>query len=480
MKAHTSDRERVILASVLQHPGEPMPPNLARVIGYGADAFTLAETRTIADAVRRARTNGTIPDGAAISGCLTGDGISALATLLSAASLPLELADLEAEPLLEAVTALKVWEVATEAAERAKANPAEAPAVAAALADALRDLTHSASHGDQVQAVLSARRFNPAIEPPPLRPIYSLTGTPICTPGNLTTITAAVKSGKSAAIGAMMASAMPRGPEADLLGFESANPDGLALLLFDSEQSPDDFWHCVNRAVKRAGLATPPAWLHAYCLTGLGSKRSWEAVIEAIKTACDDAKGIHSILLDGAADFVADVNDAAESNDFVAELHNLAIEHACPIIGVIHFNPGSDKSRGHLGSQLERKAETNLALEKDSDETTVIYSTKNRRAGIPKAKGPRFKFDPEAGMHVTVESRESARTEAKREELLCFAQDIFGEYLSMRYTEIQTTVKKQADCSLKTAQRKVDEMRRLAVIKQSAAGLYVIATPTTT
>jgi hypothetical protein len=34
------------------------------------------------------------------------------------------------------------------------------------------------------------------------------------------------------------------------------------------------------------------------------------------------------------------------------------------IVGVIHFNPGGEKTRGHLGSQLERKAETNLRLDK--------------------------------------------------------------------------------------------------------------------
>jgi hypothetical protein len=125
--------------------------------------------------------------------------------------------------------------------------------------------------------------------------------------------------------------------------------------------------------------------------------------------------------LDGGADFVADVNDAAESNAFVATRHDLAIKHDCPIVGVVHFNPGSEKSRGHLGSQLERKAETNLALEKDADESTVIYSTKNCRAGIPKGIGPRFRFDPAAGMHVSVASRQSARDDAVRKELFCLA-----------------------------------------------------------
>ncbi len=322
--------------------------------------------------------------------------------------------------------------------------------------------------------ILAACEFRGTNEPPPIQTIFSLAGHTICTPGNLTTITSAVKTGKSAVIGAMVASALPHAFDADLLGFKSSNADARALLLFDSEQSPADFWHCVSRALRRAGLEKPPLWFHAYCLTGLGCKRGWEAVEAAIQRASERHPGIHSIHLDGAADFVSDVNDAAESNDFVAILQDVAIKRNCPITGVIHFNPGSDKSRGHLGSQLERKAETNLALKKDPDESTVIFSTKNRRAGIPESLGPRFRFDTTAGMHVTIESRQAAKEKAERESLMDIARDVFSGRLSMRYSDIQTTVKTQLTVSDRTAERKVAAMKRLAVIKLSAAGLYTL------
>lgn len=326
-----------------------------------------------------------------------------------------------------------------------------------------------------VASLLQDREFNPAIEPPPLRPIYTLAGIPISTPANLTTITSAIKTGKSAVIGAMAAAAMPHSKDADLLGFSSSNPDDRALLWFDSEQSPDDFWHCVNRALKRAGLVKPPQWLHAYCLTGVGCKRAWECVTEATNTATDRHAGVHSILIDGIADLVADVNDAQESNAFVAMLHDMAIQHDCPIIGVIHFNPGGEKSRGHLGSQVERKAETNLALDKDADETTVIYSTKNRRAGIPKSHGPRFAFSTKAGMHVTVESRQSAKDAEKRETLLELAETVFASHPAMRRFEIEATVKKLLTVSDKTAERKVTDMVCLAVIHKTFGGMYEIS-----
>jgi len=328
--------------------------------------------------------------------------------------------------------------------------------------------------------LLKAREFDPNLEPPPLRAIYSIKGTPISTPANLTTVTSGVKTGKTAVVGGMVASALPHPKGADCLGFESSNEKEFALLWFDSEQSPDDFWHCVYRAISRAGLTKPPRWLHAYCLTGLGHLKAWACVREGLILSADKHGGIHSSMIDGAADLIADVNDAAESNDFVARLQNTAQEYDCPIIGVIHFNPGSEKSRGHLGSQLERKAETNLALEKDSDETTVIYSTKNRRGGIPKNIGPRFKFDKLANMHILTESRQSSKDAADREALQSLAEDIFNEHPAMRYSDIQTTVKKRLEVADRTAERKVARMMKLAVIEKSIGGLYTVSKPACT
>jgi hypothetical protein len=254
-----------------------------------------------------------------------------------------------------------------------------------------------------LDTLIKSRRFNPDIVPPPLRPIYTLGGVCISTPGNLGTVTAPVKAGKSAGFGAMIASVM--GPEGnDYLGFESdKNPDGKALLYFDTEQSPEDFWHCIYRALLRAGLHRPPPWFYATCLTGFGFRQSWDCINRDMEVSAQNWGGLHSVIMDGYGDLVADVNDAPECNDRVANLHGLTIKYDCPIVGAIHFNPNSEKARGHLGSELERKAETNLVLNKDG-EVTSMWSEKQRRAPIPKGKGPCFAWNDEAGMHVSVES----------------------------------------------------------------------------
>jgi len=209
---------------------------------------------------------------------------------------------------------------------------------------------------------LEARLYSAQSKPQEPTPRFSLAGIPICTPGNLTTISAQAKVGKTAAIGAMKASTFSK-PDADCLGFTSENPNGFAVISIDTEQSEFDHWFGIQRIIRRAQVDAAPPWLRSYCLTGFSAGDVRAALRCLLEQEKKQFKGIHSVFVDGTADAANDVNDPAESNGLVTELHALAIQFDCPIINVIHLNPGSDfKTRGHLGSQLERKSETNLRV----------------------------------------------------------------------------------------------------------------------
>ena len=86
--------------------------------------------------------------------------------------------------------------------------------------------------------IIRARLFNRLKKPPEVPAIYKLNGIEVATPGNLVVIASAVKTGKSAVIGAMCAATMANEGNADLLlGFQSGNDKARAVLHFDSEQS---------------------------------------------------------------------------------------------------------------------------------------------------------------------------------------------------------------------------------------------------
>jgi len=319
--------------------------------------------------------------------------------------------------------------------------------------------------------MLAKRQLDWAHQPAPIQARYSLLGRVVCTPGNLTSIASLVKQGKTAAIGAIAASAMAI-DDRDCLGFTSSNPDGKAVVLFDTEQPPDDFWHACARIVRRAGLTDPPDWFLAYCLTGLPAATCRQLVFAGIEQAQKTVGGIHSVLVDGAGDLVPDVNDPAVCNALVAELHGAAITYTCPIVTVIHFNPGTVKTRGHLGSQLERKAESNLRLDKDN-ETTTIWSEKQRRAAITQSEGPRFRWSDEAGMHVSVENRDTARLSQKAEQAIPQRDDVFHGRPAMRWSELQEAIQKTMGLSERTAEKRINDWRKWHIIEKSVAGLWI-------
>lgn len=264
---------------------------------------------------------------------------------------------------------------------------------------------------------LHARRVVQSAPPPKPVIIYRLADQQVCTAGNLTVVSGQSKSGKSAATAAMIASPFGPAGERDFLGFTGEPAGDKPVLVFDTEQSPYDAWQLQCRVLGRAGLTRQPASLqHFYMLDMTVEDRR-----EAFFAECMAAAGrgqVHSIFLDGVADIADDPNDPAESFALVARLVKLSVDCHCPVILVLHENPAmpgaSGKTRGHLGSHLERKAETNLRIVKDEDNISVIYSERSRNAAIPKHMGPRFEWSDELRMHVSAEAASEVRSRKER------------------------------------------------------------------
>lgn len=269
-------------------------------------------------------------------------------------------------------------------------------------------------------AEIESRSFNFHKPVPKPTATFTLVGFPISTPGNITNIIAPAKAGKSSAVAAMIAAMVVSDSNAehflnrdddnipDTLGFLGTSPRKDSFVVhIDTEQSRHDHDKLVRSALRRAKANSKPDWLKSYCLTGFDAINLRRSLGEIIGNL--GPKNIFAILLDGIADFVRDVNDSAECNDFAASLQSTAIECSCPIIVVIHENPGSHngKGRGHLGSQLERKAESNIRLEKTKSGNTVIFAEKMRGAPISRDIGPKIVWSDDAEMHVSVKASDS-------------------------------------------------------------------------
>lgn len=320
----------------------------------------------------------------------------------------------------------------------------------------------------------NARAFRFSVVPEKPEPRFLINGVGISTPGNLTAIIAQAKAGKSSFLGSMIAAALCAGSDGkgcDTLGVTAAPPDGKILLHIDTEQSPYDADQLVRRALRRARANRPPAWLRSFALAGYGPS-DLRSLLNLLLSQIGRESGIFAVLIDGAADLVADVNDAGEANGFVAEAHRLAITFDCPIIGVIHENPGSDhgKMRGHLGSQWERKAETNLRLRKQ-DEVVTVFSEKTRGAPILEKDGPRFTWSESEGMHVTAETKSSVREAERLSDLRDLAEEVFADG-TLRYADACKKIESARRVGEKASEKWFTMMKKAGVVSKAELGFW--------
>ena len=214
-------------------------------------------------------------------------------------------------------------------------------------------------------------------KPEELPPALSLNGVSILTNGNVTAVVAAPGAGKSSLSEA--AAAWHLNFTADTLGFEGdENFEG--VIYCDFERTNTDVWNSFNRMARRAGIpfGTEP---EKVILVGMRSIPRLAERMQAIEYFLEN-NPCSLLLLDGAGDLVTDTNDLLQAIDCRIWLRELTVKYKVSIFTTVHPNPGSDKPRGHIGSEVCREAEcVFLAKKIDGDIhilTTNFEHGKNR------------------------------------------------------------------------------------------------------
>lgn len=234
-------------------------------------------------------------------------------------------------------------------------------------------------------------------------PLVTINKETIITTEALTTISGQSKGGKSAIIGILIAGSISKDGDIDgLAGIEvRPNPEGQAVIHLDTEQARHKQQSNLKSILKRAGLPECPAYLLSYNIRQLDIEKYADITRSICERAHKEFGGIHSIWIDGGADYIADVNDAAKSMAIIKFFEDLAIKYKTAVIIIVHTNPGGDKERGHFGSTCQRKSESLLTVKKNGD-ISSMEAKFLRNAGngdIPKIE---FAFNREKGYHTYV------------------------------------------------------------------------------
>ena len=104
--------------------------------------------------------------------------------------------------------------------------------------------------------------------------------------------------------------------------------------------------------------------------------------LEFIDWHLNNTDNIGLVIIDGIADLMFDSNDLRESSKVVQYLMRWTQELNIHIITAIHSNWNSEKPTGHLGSFLEKKAETQIALELSNQKNIAVVKCMRSR-GFP-------------------------------------------------------------------------------------------------
>lgn len=316
--------------------------------------------------------------------------------------------------------------------------------------------------------------------PPQAKMIISVNDVPLGTQGNLLCVTGGEGTGKSNYVGSLVAGAIRKdGADIDTLGITvTPNTKGKAVLLYDTEQSEVQLYKNSTNIVRRAKLTDMPHYLKAYCLTGMSRKQRMQSIIESMDKFYYEFGGIQMVVIDGIADLIKGANDEGESIAIVEELYRLAGIYNTCIVCVLHFIPNGMKLRGHLGSELQRKAAAILSIEKDDDPTVSVVKALKVRDGSPlDVPLMQFAWDKKEAMHLYVGEKPKEEKEKRKElELASVAKDIFSRQQFITYIALCEQIQAQLDVKDRTAKTYIKFMREKEIILKdpSNQSYYII------
>ena len=308
--------------------------------------------------------------------------------------------------------------------------------------------------------------------PPVAQMIVSVNGVPLGTQGNLLCITGGEGTGKSNYVAALIAGAVkPENAEGiDTLGVSiEGNPKGKAVLFYDTEQSEVQLYKNVSTLLRRCGRDTMPEWFKAYCLTGMSRKERLKSIVLSMDKFHYQYGGIHLVVIDGIADLIRCANDEAESIAVVEELYRLAGIYNTCIVTVLHFIPNGLKLRGHLGSELQRKAAAILSIEKDTKPAVSVVKALKVRDGSPlDVPLMQFAWDKEKAMHAYLgEKPKEEKDRRKEEELVAVARELFSRKRFIGYMELSEELQAAFEVKERTAKSYIRFMREKEIIVKS-------------
>lgn len=185
--------------------------------------------------------------------------------------------------------------------------------------------------------------------------------------GNFSASIGKAKSKKTFNVSAIVASALTN---STILHYRSIFPeDKRKVLYIDTEQGRYHYQNVLKRILRLANLPEDkePDNLVMLALRKYSPKMRLAIVEHAIGTIPD----LGLVIIDGIRDFLYDINSPGESTDIISKLMQWTDDRQIHIHTILHQNKNDENARGHIGTELNNKAETILQVEVDKEDKAI-------------------------------------------------------------------------------------------------------------
>lgn len=189
----------------------------------------------------------------------------------------------------------------------------------------------------------------------------------IATLGNFSASVGKPKSKKTFNVSSIVAAAIS-GKE--ILGYKAHLPKNKNRILYiDTEQSKYHSQKVLERILKLASLPLDKEskLIDFFVLREYTPEQRRDIIGIALRR--DPHYGL--VIIDGIRDLLRDINNPSEALEIINDLMRWSSYYDLHIHTVLHLNKGDENTRGHIGTELDNKAETILQITKNIDDPNM-------------------------------------------------------------------------------------------------------------
>lgn len=208
---------------------------------------------------------------------------------------------------------------------------------------------------------LESRKYNRDHKPNDAVITFKINDCIIGTLQSIVCIQGIPKAGKSLVTTSAISSAFLHG---DLYGMKIIRPlERNKIAFFDTESSDFDFYQIMERIKSQIYLNNIPQQLDAYLLREDHPKD----IIAMIESYLQNNADCSILIIDGILDMIADYNNVEESFRLIQWFKRITKQYNVMAMVVLHEGKKDNNSIGHIGSFIDRKAQSVISVRKNAD-----------------------------------------------------------------------------------------------------------------